>query len=293
MPSGQSNPLSFLPASLRAPLLDLLHSASAKTASAGPVPLSAARRGDVPVAAFDADGTLWGVDVSDELLEWVDARGLVTRPSGAQSLKSWCDELCRVERAKGYAWAAAAYAGHPADEVAEWADAAFEATGRAQIHPQLAELVAVLQAAGVCVLVVSASPVWAVLPGARHLGIPDENVLAIEVEREVVGGRVRLTDRVRAPVTSSQGKVARIEDALGRAPFFAAGNTIDDLPMIEFATTFRLVVDPRPPHGAGTADVGAIAAERGYPVLLTGALAAAGSALGAHSARTSAGGPSA
>jgi phosphoserine phosphatase len=273
MPSGQSNPLSFLPASLRAPLLDFVQSAHASAAHGkdthGPVTLSVARGFDVPVAAFDADGTLWGVDVSDELLEWVDARGLVARPSGAESLKAWCDELCRVERAKGYAWAAAAYAGHPADEVAAWADAAFEATGRAQIHPQMAELVAVLQAAGVCVLVVSASPVWAVLPGARHLGIPDENVLAIEVERDTDGGQVRLTDRVRAPVTSSHGKVARLQAALGRPPFFAAGNTIDDLPMIEFATTFRLVVDPRPPHGAGTADVGAIAAERGYPVLLT------------------------
>ncbi len=280
MPSGQSNPLSFLSASLRLPLLDFLAREGGSSASREPVTLASARHSEVPVAAFDADGTLWGVDVSDELLEWVDARELVARPNGASSLKSWCDELCRIERAEGYAWAAAAYAGHPADDVAAWATAAFDASGQAQIHSQMAELVDVLQAAGVCVLVVSASPVWAVLPGARRLGIPDENVLAIEVERVFERGRERLTDRVRAPVTSSHGKVARIQEALGRAPFFAAGNTIDDLPMIEFATTFRLVVDPRPPHGAGSADVGAVAAERGYPVLLTGALGAAEAAGG-------------
>ena len=231
-----------------------------------------ARGEDPPVAAFDADGTLWRGDASDDLLDWVHERGLLLvpatwpgeRPQDA-TLKGYCDALCHRSRPEAYAWAAAVYAGLELALVESWAAASWEVRGLHRVNPEMAALVKWLLSEGVRVTIVSASPWWAVVPGARHLGIVPEDVFAVDVDRD----GTRLTGQVRLPVTAGEGKVVRFDREVGRRPFLAAGNTVDDLALIEHATQLGFVIDPRPPHGS-TADLAAIAAERGFLVHHTG-----------------------
>ncbi len=198
------------------------------------------------VAAFDADGTLWRVDVSDDLLDYVDARGLIAAPEGSPGCRAHCDRLCATDRPTGYRYATAVYAGLPEATVAAWAQASWEARGVHEAHASLAALVRWLRGRGVRVVIVSASPVWAVLPGARWLGLDDRDVFAMDVERE----GDRLTDRVVEPTTAGEGKVQRLQRELGHTRLaLGCGNTVDDLPMIRQGAV-RLLVDPAAPHGS-------------------------------------------
>lgn len=216
------------------------------------------------VCVFDADGTLWDADASEELLDWVDKRQLITPPAGSESLLAYSDELCAVDRARGYGWAAQAYAGVDLGRVLEWAEACFVERVEPGIKGVVAAIVERFHAAHWEVYVVSGSPWWAVLPGAERLGITRERVLAVEVE--IDDGR--LTDRLTGGVTSSQGKVARIKAKIGRTPAFACGNTIDDVPMLRLATHHAVVVDPIPLPDDAT-DLAAIARSHGWSILRT------------------------
>jgi len=135
-----------------------------------------------PVAVFDADGTLWDTDASEDLLDWMDERALIAPPAGSSSLRDHSDKLCAVDRKAGYTWAATAVQGRAVAEVAEWADACYvDRIGR-HVYESMAMLIAELHHRRWEVFVVSASPRWAVLPGAMRLGVPPERVLTIDAK---------------------------------------------------------------------------------------------------------------
>ncbi len=214
------------------------------------------------VAAFDADGTLWATDVSDDLLDWIDERRLIEPPDGAAGCRAHADALCAKDRPTGYRYATAATEGRELSEVLAWSEASWTARGAARAHPELLALVRWLRARGARVVIVSASPIWAVLPGARAFGFEDRDVFAMDVERE--GGR--LTGRVLEPTTAGQGKVERLRTELGHSELLlGAGNTVDDLPMIRCGQ-LGLLVDPAAPHGSakGLPDLNEVAQREGF-----------------------------
>ncbi len=216
------------------------------------------------VAVFDADGTLWKNDASEALLDWVDERGLISPPSGSPSLLAHNDLLCARDRAVGYAWAAQVMAGQRRTDVVGWAATCFEERVRSRVLDESCALVRHLQDAGWEVWIVSASPIWVILPGARLFGIPEERILAIEVD--VVDGV--LTDRIHPPVTSGLGKVERIQRDLGRTPAVVAGNSIDDVPMLRLASACGVVINPGTLHGKSTDLVG-MADSYGWHIIRT------------------------
>lgn len=142
---------------------------------------------------------------------------------------------------------------------------------RPWFYPAMVELIAVLQRHRFAVWIVSASNVWSVRwmvlhvlnPRLRRLGVardvPPEQVIGVapllrdrrgcefkdrvlvrtdaayaRLEPRVLAGR-RLTTRLDQPVPVYAGKVACLWDALGRAPYLAAGDSPGDLPMLTFA----------------------------------------------------------
>jgi phosphatidylglycerophosphatase C len=243
-----------------------LAAALAAAIRSGEVTSGEVASGDAPIAAFDADGTLWTNDVSDDLLEWVDEHVGLTPPPGSASLKAHCDGLYGVDRLEGYRWSAAAYAGCALTDVSQWSAASFAARGTHGVNPEMRALVQWLLRHGVQVYIVSASPVWAVLPGARLLGLADEAVIAIDVDRQTdASGQTRLTSRVQSPITAGDGKVTRLLAQTGRPPFLASGNTIDDLPLMRSATQLAFAIDPRAAHGK-SADLAALALAEGLPI---------------------------
>lgn len=142
---------------------------------------------------------------------------------------------------------------------------------RPWFYPAMVELIAVLQRHRFVVWIVSASNVWSVRwmvlqvlnPRLRRLGvawgIPPEQVIGVapllrdrrdrefkdrvlvrtdaayaRLETRVLAG-LRLTTPLDQPVPVYAGKVACLWDALGRAPYLAAGDSPGDLPMLAFA----------------------------------------------------------
>ncbi len=212
------------------------------------------------VAVFDADGTLWRGDATETLLGWLDTRGRLKRPPGEGGVLGHYDRLCAIDRVVGYTWATEIFAGHDEVEVAAWGSECFEAEMVPQMHDEMSGLVAGFLAGGWTVYVVSASPTWALFPGTRRLGVPDTNVLAMDLDRHAgCFGRV-----VRRPLTMGEGKVHRLAEVLhGARPSFGAGNSVDDVPMISMASRLGLVIDPaRLPDDSS--DLARIAEARGW-----------------------------
>ena len=138
-------------------------------------------------------------------------------------------------------------------------------------YPEMVELVAALLNHGFAVWIVSASNVWSVRrmvlrelnPRLRRLGcrrgVAPAQVIGVapllrdgrehELKDRVLVRvqaayarlepramrRLRLTTELDQPVPVYAGKVACLWDALGRAPYLAAGDSPGDLPMLAFA----------------------------------------------------------
>ncbi len=187
--------------------------------------------------AFDADGTLWAGDVGDELV-----RDLGRFEEYEQRV--------RVDPIEGYTWAVEILEGHDEHELIERSRRLF---ARQRVFDFVRPLLARLSD----VYIVSASPLWAVLPGAEALGIDRERVIAADADR--AAGRV---GRVRRPIPCGPGKVQHLKER-GIVPVVAFGNGDLDEPMLRYAKR-GVVVAPR--AGPDNALVAA-AGRNGWPVL--------------------------
>jgi HAD superfamily phosphoserine phosphatase-like hydrolase len=216
--------------------------------------------GALPLACFDADGTLWSEDLGEAFFRWLAAGSHLPALAGRPPQSVWeeYEERVRADRTAGYGWAVQCMAGLQESQVRAWArQLAFAwPNGR----PAMAGLLAGLRQSGAAVWIVSASNAWIVEAAAPRFGVDPGNVLGLRVEVE--GGR--LTDRLVQPLSCGPGKVAAISAALGRAPGLAVGDSLGDLEMLEAAAQ---------PIGIGRhdqpgADLLAAAKQRGWPVHL-------------------------
>lgn len=191
-----------------------------------------------PVAAFDADGTLWDTDLGEAFFHYKIDRKLVPLP---QDPWNYYVELKKKngDPREAYLWLAQILNGTPLAKVREWARAAVEENKPTPVFPEQKKLIEFLLERGVDVFIVTASIRWAVEAGAPLLGLTSDHVIGIEtaVENDVV------TDRAHGIITHRQGKPeALLKRTGGRRPFLAAGNTMGDLELIESSTDIKLAV---------------------------------------------------
>lgn len=186
--------------------------------------------GRPPVAAFDADGTLWSGDAYGAFASVLAARGLIDY-----------DEMRRVEEAYGRSQgeerrqylleSLALFRGLRLEQLHDAAEEAWGAGLRDTLRPEMADLVRGLRDRGWRVVIVTASPAEAVLRGARELGVPEGDVLALRLDNE--GGVATGLPSPVMPLTWSDGKArALVAHGLGERLRLAAGNSMDDMPMI-------------------------------------------------------------
>lgn len=195
-----------------------------------------------PVAAFDADGTLWSHDAGEQFFEFEFknqlVEGLPEDPwAHYRHLKS------EVSKEAAYLWLAQINAGKTLDEVRQWALDCLEAHKPTPIFPEQKAIIEHLQSKGVDVYVVTASIKWAVEPGAALYGIDHDHVIGIttRIENGIV------TTEQGGPITYREGKVSGLlEKTNGIAPFYAAGNTEGDLPLLESSTHLKMVMASAP-----------------------------------------------
>jgi phosphoserine phosphatase len=215
------------------------------------------------IAAFDADGTLWNTDLGEALFDYqVRNRLLPNLPPDPwahyEHLKA------NVSHEVAYIWLAQINEGLPLSQVQAWAREAVAEMHPVPVFPEIKDLIAHMRSLDVEVYIVTASIKWAVEPGAHLVGLTPDHVIGIRTK--VKNGIV--TTEQDGPLTYRQGKVEGLLGVTGGAgPFFCAGNTEGDLPLLESATDLRLVVCGSPEDNCNFATeqkMMALASERGW-----------------------------
>jgi len=197
------------------------------------------------VATFDCDGTLWSGDAGEGFFSWELDQGLVSQPivqwararyadyrAGKVAEEIMCGEMVTMHR------------GLRDDLVQQACDTYFPEAIAPNIFPEMRELIQRLRASGCDIWAVSSSCQWIIRSAMRYFGIPQNRILAAEVEIE----NGVITDRlIRVP--SGPGKVEAIRRALQSSPDHrpdcAFGNAIWDREMLALSK-HPYAINPNP-----------------------------------------------
>jgi HAD superfamily phosphoserine phosphatase-like hydrolase len=191
-----------------------------------------------PVAAFDADGTLWDADLGENFFRWqIQNHVLENLPDDPwRYYRHWKNS---GDPRPAYLWLAQINQGHSLEEVSRWAEEACQSLQPFPVFEDQQKLIELLQAHKVQVYVVTASVKWSVIPGAKRLGIPAENILGVATK---VNNGIITTEQ-EGPITYREGKLkALLEKTKGFQPFFASGNTMGDYYLLSGASLLALAV---------------------------------------------------
>jgi phosphoserine phosphatase len=215
------------------------------------------------VLATDADGTLWAGDVGEDLFHAFVAAGRV-EPTAHDALRraalahglsdagtgaviarrlygAYLDGRFPEERVcEMMTWC---YAGWQRSELAAFArDIVLSGRLADRLHGEMLDVLARARAAGIPVLVVSASPVAVVAEAAAYAGLE---------AGQVVAATPRFADDVveadvERPIPYAAGKVTRLRERLapGQAIYAAFGDNAFDVPMLG-AASVAVAVRPK------------------------------------------------
>ena len=183
------------------------------------------------IAIFDCDGTLWSGDSGNGFMVWSLEQGLVSRSASDSMDTHYRAYLAgTVSEARICGEMVQTYAGLREQELRAAAARYFAEHIQSHIFTEIAALVASLRKLNVDLWAVSSTNKWVVSEGVRHFGIPENRVLAAEVE--VADGLItaNLVDVPTGPAKA---------EALRRAgiprPDAVFGNSLHDLAMLEMA----------------------------------------------------------
>jgi phosphoserine phosphatase len=223
------------------------------------------RRATNPLLAFDADGTIWDVDVGVGMFEALlacegvraeaeealaaDARRFnIPVPPGSGAMgaaralhAAFFDE--RYPDDLAYAMNAWAFAGWTERDAEAFAGEVLRELRVAdRIRAGVRKVVDWAKAREVDAYVVSASPVWIVRAGAAILGLPRDRVLAMSPAAR--GGVVEA--RIEGPITYGDGKLTAIQSARPASILLGAfGDSAWDAAMLR-AARVPVAVSPGP-----------------------------------------------
>jgi HAD superfamily phosphoserine phosphatase-like hydrolase len=194
--------------------------------------------GERPIAAFDADGTLWDTDLGENFFKWqIKNSGLKNLP--ADPWKHYRDWKESGDPRPAYMWLAQINQGQSFKQIKAWAEEAVKSIDPLPIFPEQKKLIQWFESRGVEVFIITASVKWAVEPGAKRFTIDSDHVLGVAtaIERHII------TDKALGPITYREGKLeALLERTNGRKPFFSCGNTMGDITLLQGATQMALAV---------------------------------------------------
>lgn len=189
-------------------------------------------------AAFDADGTLWDTDLGENFFQYQIDHNKIPLPNSPWNHYLEMKKENNDPR-KAYMWLAQINAGKNIDEVRQWADEAFKSIHPNPIFSEQKKLIQLLKSHEVKILIITASVKWAVEPGARAIGLTDDDVIGIETK--ISNGHI--TSEGLEPITYRLGKVeALMKVTNNQKPFLSSGNTMGDFELVQSATHIRLCV---------------------------------------------------
>lgn len=194
--------------------------------------------GEKLLAVFDADGTLWDCDLGENFFQYQIDHKQVPLPENP--FQHYLDlKKINNDPRSAYVWLAQINKGVALTQVRQWADQAFLSIQPNPIFEEQKKLIQILKNEGVQIFIVTASIKWAVEPGARTLGLANENVIGVETE--IHNGVV--SDTPVFPITYRNGKVEGLKKYIqDQRPFLGSGNSIGDFELLNFCTDIQLVV---------------------------------------------------
>ncbi len=193
---------------------------------------------DQRVAAFDADGTLWSIDVGEQFFKFQIASGEL-KGLPPDPWEHYHRMKAEVSPQAAYIWLAQINEGQKLEKVREWAKTSLEASAPIPVFDFQRKIVEKLKSLHFKIYIVTASIAWAVEPAAALFGLPYEAVIGVRTK--VKNGYV--TTEQDGIITYRQGKVdALLEATQGLHPLFVSGNTEGDLLLLESSKGIRLVV---------------------------------------------------
>ncbi|CAM9194595.1 unnamed protein product, partial [Hapterophycus canaliculatus] len=210
---------------------------------------------NAPLAAFDADGTLWDGDAAETFMDWMKASNLWKHHG--DFVGRYNSLLAKGNKNEAYGLAAQLFEGMDLSDISKLCDESFEENMRKLVVPEMKELVQDLRARGWRVVIVTASPTWIVEPGARLFGLGPEDILGIEVETS----QGKATSTLRYPLPVREGKVEALKRSFNdTVPTFAVGNSLDDSAMLDYARGLALMSNPN------SVEVVSLAREKGWSI---------------------------
>ncbi len=234
---------------------------------------AAARQEPGGVLATDGDGTLWSGDVGDDLFLAFLEHGRVEAPAlEAFRLEAKHHELSDagtgvdIARRIYAAYQASRYpeermcelmtwcfAGWPRADARAFARRVVESVGLAgRLQGELHRVLDRARAAGLEIVLVSASPIDVVLEAGACVGFDEAHVVAARPRYE---GDVMAPD-VERPIPYGPGKVSRLRERIGqdRVLYAAFGDNVFDVAMLASARV-PVAVRPKPRLRARAAEV--------------------------------------
>lgn len=189
-------------------------------------------------AAFDADGTLWDTDLGENFFNYQIDNKCVSLPANSWNLYQDMKKINNDPRS-AYLWLAQINEAQPVERVRSWSQDAFNSIQPVPLFSEQKKLIDLFLDNQIQIFIVTASIRWAVEPGARALGLSNDNVIGVETK--VHQGIV--SNEAIHPVTYKNGKVeALLKHTGGVFPFFASGNSTGDTELLKSATHLQLAV---------------------------------------------------
>lgn len=186
---------------------------------------------DPKVAVFDCDGTIWSGDSGSGFMAWSLEQGLVSR-----STSDWIDTRYReylagkVSEVQICGDVVRIYAGLREQELRAAAAQYMTQFLPTRVFAEVKALLAVLLERGVQLWAVSSTNKWVVAEGVRQFGIPEERVLAAEVN--VTNGII--TSEI-LDVPTDEAKATALQRVGLHRPDAVFGNSAHDLAMLQIA----------------------------------------------------------
>lgn len=196
------------------------------------------------IAVFDADGTLWRGDVGEDFFKFqIEKQWL--RKKIENPLKAYFDEVEKGDPVKAYGWLAQWNAGASEEDMRRWSHEFFHEKYSKAIFEPMRLLTHSMMNAGFEVWIVSASPYWAVMEGAKGFGVQPDRIIAVKTKTE----KGILTDELAYPVPYRHMKMELVNKIIGDPPLFAAGNTFWDKELLSMATEMTLSINSEDQDG--------------------------------------------
>ena len=188
-----------------------------------------------PIAAFDADGTLWPTDVGKGFFHYQAKKNVLKDKDPLGSFNRIRDQYGKNIALR---FPAQAQAGLSLDQLNEII-AGFFKENPLKVFVFQKKLIEWLHQKNIPVFIVSASLKWVLDYALKSYPIPKENIIGVQtlVEKGVI------TDKLVLPASIHKDKpLALKKHTEGRPPLFASGNTLSDQALLESATGISLVV---------------------------------------------------